>query len=98
MNQDGKKFYMHEIKDGQTLYSVSKAYSVTQKAIIQANANVPHLSEGTLPLGVVIRIPYVDPEEVPEEIIRDTVQYIYHIVEPKETLSDGSAGGIAPVL
>lgn len=87
MVQDGKKYYLHEIKEGQTLYSVSKAYSVSQKVLTRENPNVPHISSGTLPLGVVIRIPFVEIIDSPNDIDKDYNRYQYHIVEPKETLS-----------
>jgi len=87
MIQDGKKYYMHEIKDGQTLYSLSKAYNVTKKILAEENPNVPHISSGTLPLGVVIRIPHVGLVDTPEEPVKDLEHFNYHTVKPKETLS-----------
>ncbi|MCF0206254.1 MAG: LysM peptidoglycan-binding domain-containing protein, partial [Bacteroidales bacterium] len=29
--ENGQKFYLHTVKQGQTLYSICKAYSVTEK-------------------------------------------------------------------
>ncbi len=84
---DGKKYYMHEIKEGHTLYSVSKAYNVSQKVISQENPNVPHISSGVLPLGVVIRIPFVEVLKTSVEAEKDFDRFYYHVVEPKETLS-----------
>ena len=84
---DGAKYYMHEIKEGQTLYSVSKAYNVSQEVISKENTNVPHLTEGTLPLGVVIRIPYVEIAETMQVDDEDPSRFFYHTVQPKETLS-----------
>src|ERR1041384_863352 len=31
---DGKKFYLHTVESGQTLYAISKAYEVTVDAIV----------------------------------------------------------------
>ncbi len=84
---DGIKYYMHEVKEGHTLYSVSKAYNVSQKILGEENPNVPHISSGTLPLGLVIRIPFVEAAESSPEIERDLEHFSYHVIKPKETLS-----------
>ena len=52
---NGKKYYLHTVAKGQTLYALSKLYNVTIDAIVAEN---PELSEG-LKKGVVVRIPQV---------------------------------------
>lgn len=37
---NGKQFYMHQVKKGQTLYSIAKAYKVTMEEIIGANPEI----------------------------------------------------------
>ena len=49
----GKKFYMHHVKQGETIYGIAKAYEVTEQALRDLN---PELSEG-LKTGMVIGVP-----------------------------------------
>lgn len=51
---NGKIFYIHTVQKGQTLYSISRAYEVTQDEIIRSN---PGLDATTLKEGQGIRIP-----------------------------------------
>jgi len=50
---NGKDFYIHLVKKGQTLYMISKAYNVEMNVIIQEN---PEVKEG-LKAGQKLRIP-----------------------------------------
>jgi ABC-type branched-subunit amino acid transport system substrate-binding protein len=50
---DGKDFYIHSVKKGQTLYMISKAYEVDINEIIQEN---PEVKDG-LKAGQKLRIP-----------------------------------------
>jgi ABC-type branched-subunit amino acid transport system substrate-binding protein len=52
--KDGKSFYIHQVKKGQTLYMISKAYEVEVNEIIQEN---PEVKEG-LKAGQKLRIPF----------------------------------------
>lgn len=72
---DGKKYYIHTVKAGETLYSISKAYQVELKDINSANLD---LVEG-LKLGQAIKIPILD-------YPRETAEFIYHKIAKKETL------------
>jgi LysM repeat protein len=74
-------YYIHEVEKGQTLYSISKAYNVSQRVIAREN---PDIFLGLRP-GQVLKVPFTLPgkQEEPE---RDTVQYIHHQVEKGETL------------
>jgi LysM repeat protein/ABC-type branched-subunit amino acid transport system substrate-binding protein len=51
---DGRIYYIHTIQKGQTLYSISKAYEVTQDEILKAN---PEIDAVSLREGLAIRIP-----------------------------------------
>jgi LysM repeat protein len=45
---DNKKFYVHKVEKGHTLYSLSRAYGVTVKDIAENNVNVMNgLAEGS---------------------------------------------------
>lgn len=78
----GKPYLLHEIVQGHTLYSIAKAYEVTEEEILAAN---PQLAGKPLKPGIVIRIP--DKMTASNDISQlDNRTYIYHDVKPKETL------------
>ena len=58
----GKEYYMHHVKQGETLYSISQAYQVTVEEIERLN---PEVAEG-LKAEQVIGIPVVQVQEVSE--------------------------------
>ncbi len=83
----GNMYYIHTIKQGQTLYSICQAYQVTEEDIQKAN---PKVNLKPLSVGLVLRIPITDDttsvntysgieSPVPEE------NFIYHTVLPKQT-------------
>jgi LysM repeat protein/ABC-type branched-subunit amino acid transport system substrate-binding protein len=51
---NGKVYYIHTVQKGQTLYSISKAYEVSQDLIRQEN---PNIDPSALKEGLVLRIP-----------------------------------------
>jgi len=73
LEENGHKYYLHEVTKGNTLYNLSKTYSVPATLIEQNN---PELSGG-LKLGMMLKIPYMKV---------NTEDFIYHIVKKKETL------------
>ncbi len=80
---EGKVYFIHVVKPGQTLYSISKAYNVTEKDIAIEN---PGVYSG-LRIGQMLKIP----EEVPvrpkdDSERRDTTKYIYHVLKQGENL------------
>ncbi|MBO7480508.1 MAG: LysM peptidoglycan-binding domain-containing protein [Bacteroidales bacterium] len=74
--ENGQKFYLHTVQQGQTLYSICKAYSVKEKDVLNVN---PELQTGTLSIGQVIKIP------IENEISKDG-KYIVYMVKKGETL------------
>ena len=74
-------YYIHEVEKGQTLYSISKAYNVSQRVIAREN---PDIFLGLRP-GQVLKIPFTLPGKQKEEE-RDTAQYIHHRVQKGQTL------------
>ena len=56
----GKQYYMHHVKRGETLYSLSKAYHVTEEEILKLN---PEINDHGLQADMFIGIPVVDIEE-----------------------------------
>ncbi|MBT4399748.1 MAG: LysM peptidoglycan-binding domain-containing protein, partial [Bacteroidetes bacterium] len=51
---DGKRYYLHEVKSGHTLYSIAKKYNVSEKLIGQEN---PVVRLGQIKNGQIIKIP-----------------------------------------
>ena len=74
--ENGQKFYLHTVQQGQTLYSICKAYSAAEKDVINAN---PELQKGILSIGQVIKIP------IENEISKDG-KFIVYVVKKGETL------------
>ena len=80
---EGKIYYIHIVKPGQTLYSISKAYNVTEKDIALEN---PGVYSG-LQIGQMLKIPEEVPTRPrPPEKKRDTVNYIYHVLQAGENI------------
>jgi LysM repeat protein len=82
---EGTVYYIHVVKPGQTLYSIAKAYNISQKEIAIEN---PGVISG-LQLGQAIKIP-VEPAMEEEIDTSDIEQFEEtgrtHIVRPGETL------------
>ena len=82
----GNKYYVHKIADGDTLYSLSKAYGVSQDAIMEVNG----LQGDEIKQGESIYIPYYD--EHRSDGKRKNKQTKHgeeegeHVVRPGETL------------
>ncbi len=78
VNLSGKKYYLHKVEPGQTLYSVSKAYKVSREDIKQTN----NLSSDEIKSGQLLKIPFK--EKISET---DTSpDFFYHKVVKGETL------------
>lgn len=81
---DGNTYYLHKVEQGNTLYSISKMYSIPIKDLIREN---PSLEQG-LKIEQIIRIPVkkvstkVSGKNVP--VAQGAI--LIHTVEPKETL------------
>ncbi len=74
--ENGQKFYLHTVQQGQTLYSICKAYSVSEKEVLNVNSE---LQTGTLSIGQIVKIP------IENEISKDG-KYIVYLVKKSETL------------
>lgn len=73
---DGKSYFIHIVKSGETLYAISKAYDISQSEIATSN---PDIYAG-IKVGQALKIPSKAVEQDGDE------KYIYHIVKKKETL------------
>jgi len=64
---DGKKFYIHSVEKGQTLYSISKTYGTTVDIVL---ANNPDAIDGLKP-NDILKIPFIaSAENVKKEIAK----------------------------
>ncbi|MCM1031512.1 MAG: LysM peptidoglycan-binding domain-containing protein [Oscillibacter sp.] len=72
----GKSYYLHVVEEGQTLFSICKAYGVDIQAVKEENGK----HDNTISIFDVLKIPYTEP--IP---VQDT-RYYYHKVEKGETL------------
>ncbi|RHV98625.1 LysM peptidoglycan-binding domain-containing protein [Odoribacter sp. OF09-27XD] len=72
----GKSYYLHVVEDGQTLYSICKAYGVDINAVKELNGK----QDNAISMFEVLKIPYVEP------YVEKDGKYYYHKVEKGETL------------
>jgi len=78
---EGKPYYIHIVKKGQTLFSISKVYKVSQKEISKEN---PTVAFG-LRLGQALKIP-IFPEKPEPEIPGETEDFVFHEIESGQTV------------
>ena len=89
----GKKYYVHKVQEGDTLYSLATVYGVSQESIIEING----LSSSDLMLGAMLYVPIADGAEDKKGAARGEskrhaegkkrqVEEDVHIVAPGETI------------
>ncbi len=78
---EGKPYYIHIVKKGQTLYSISKVYKVSQKEISREN---PTVAFGLRP-GQALKIP-IYPEKPEPKMPGETEDFIFHEIESGQTV------------
>lgn len=76
-SQSGK-YFIHTVKKGDTLYSLSNTYEVTQDEIIKVNPG----SDKKLTIGQKLKIP----QKKQETVSKENGNYQYHTIQPEETL------------
>lgn len=80
---EGKKYYIHTIEKGQTLYAISKAYDLTVNDILLEN---PDAMNGIKP-GQTLKIPFDKKASITTVVVPDTSKkFIIHKVEPQQTV------------
>ncbi len=81
---ENRVYYIHIVKQGQTLYSISRAYNVPQRDILLEN---PSTQIVPLQIGQALKIPYVAETAEPDIPTVDTGDDLtLHTVEPGQTL------------
>ena len=78
----GKLYYVHIVKKGQTLYSISNAYNISKQEIAKEN---PDVLLG-LKAGQALKIPFTVRDNIQEDRVQDTGLYHYYRVKRGETL------------
>ena len=73
----GTKYYLHTIKEGQTLETIAEAYNTTVQEIKMNNQGVQNFQA-----GVLIKVPVIADSATPA----NKQEFAYHKVERKQTL------------
>jgi LysM repeat protein len=83
---DGKEYFFHAVLQGQTTYSIARAYGVTVDDIIREN---PELRTQNLRFDQIIRIPVRQHKPSPDRVHSTTVAetvFTQHQVKRRETI------------
>jgi LysM repeat protein len=87
----GNQYYIHQVKKGETAYSIARAYGIT---VEELNLENPQAVKG-IKEGQALRIQVKDMKETAEvkttepprpAAKRDEARFIYHKIEPGETI------------
>lgn len=83
---EGKVYYIHTIKQNQTIHSISRAYSVTYQDIAAAN---PKIILEVVKVGQAIKIPEISALDTLSESYFNlkAEDFYYHTVEPQQTIT-----------
>ncbi|MDR3218827.1 MAG: LysM peptidoglycan-binding domain-containing protein [Dysgonamonadaceae bacterium] len=68
--QDNNNYFLHTVERGQTVYSIAAMYSISTEDIYSLNPD----SRNVIRIGSVLKIP------------QESGSYLYHTIQPKETL------------
>ncbi len=81
-NLEDDSFFYHPIQSGETIYSVSKKYRISQNDLENAN---PNLNPSQLPMGFVVKIPK---DKVKNKLDEQSSEddFTIHTVRRKETI------------
>jgi LysM repeat protein len=81
-NINGKQFYMHFIKQGETLFEIAKVYGVEVDDIYDNNPG----AKTSIKTGQILKIPYAKPENIANKKGTNAENYFLYTVKSKETL------------
>jgi LysM repeat protein len=82
--RDENRFVYHKLQSGETIYYLSKKYSVSENEIVQSN---PGIDINKLPLGYEVAIPRKEFMTVKENFANQQAQPYYHKVINGETMA-----------
>lgn len=77
---NGKVYVLHQVEEGETVFSISKKYRANMRSIVAVS---PEVKKG-LKTGMVIKVPYSGVHEKREEPIETNSKF--HVVKAGETL------------
>ena len=79
-----QEFVSHQVKEGETIYSISKAYGITEKQIFKLNPD----AKSRVYEGLVLILPSTAQKKdvVQEDVPQDDIKFKTHKVKRKETL------------
>ena len=84
----GVAYFIHQVKKGETTYSISRAYGITVADLDKENPPAVYgINEGQT-LRITVKL-VTDPKQVePGTVIRDhdEARFIYHLLKPGETI------------
>jgi len=83
-NHDEARFIYHIMKPGETIYSISKLYGVSEAEVMQSNTGIDITK---LSVGTEIAVPKRALISTQQKFDEQDSKYIYHKVEMGETLS-----------
>jgi LysM repeat protein len=77
-------FVLHNVEQGQTLYSISKQYSIDIDEIVLENPGV----QNSMPAGMTLRIPVDKVKNAPKEATKPAVDegWLKHVIQKGETM------------
>ena len=84
----GTPYYIHQVKKGETSYSISKAYGITVEELTKENPPAIYgINEGQS-LRIPVREMTDDSpsQPAPKHLRRDETKYFYHKLQPGETI------------
>ncbi|MCD6112403.1 MAG: LysM peptidoglycan-binding domain-containing protein [Bacteroidales bacterium] len=81
-NINNRDYYIHFVKKGNTLYSISKAYGVDIDVIVKENS----ISKDSLNIGQLLKIPVKAENNILPPEINSDKKIIFHVIEKGETL------------
>ena len=80
---DGQTFYIHKVEKGQTLYSLTKAYHITEADILKYNTT----AKDGLQIGQILKIPKLENTvDLSDTVPPSEFGFIFHQVKAGETL------------
>lgn len=82
VNIEGQSVYIHKVEPGQTLYAISKAYTVLISDIEAANDSLKY----GLKAGMELKIPVISEKKQKNIALDNSGKFILHKVEKKQTL------------
>ncbi len=81
----GKFYYLHIVREKQTMFSICKAYSVGIKEVMSINRKKTH----NIDLNEILRIPFVQSTVVNSSVNtskKEISDYFYHVIQKGNTL------------